>query len=526
MPELKDSLSIEGVLKYIVACFGKEIYQDKQRLSNLIADLYTGEERWKRLYMRMIKDDSITMHLYDISLRPIRERQSLYEKVLNIIGDINFYYNKTFIEQILEVFVIALDLQLDYGEWFDSSGVKYSANKELLISAPNTLHGIYQVKVETKIICKKAFKSCKNTLSLYIPDSVMSIEEDVFPTLNTSLTIVISKSLWYRFKSIWKQYDCNFQINGNKYVTKNNILTLCSIDRSGKDYTILEDTKVLAPKAFAGCVFSGKIVIPFGVEIIDMDAFCDCFFRSIELPSSMKEIREGNGDYSGFKYSTIIIKDTYIWYKFKSILERFFCYMQVEGNKYELRDNSLILLEVDRKRRNYILLEETKIIGFRAFAECKDLTEFIVPQGVEVIYEKAFYGCSRLKKVELPISIKVIQKEAFACCEDLTEIEIPSGVEVICEKAFSGCSNLRKVELPISIKEIQEKAFDESVHFIIPKNKYGIPYLKVWLIVHFGLKNFFSDLINVITVLAILLGPMLLYSLVIYVIVELLLFIF
>ena len=68
MPELKDSLSIEGVLKYIVACFGKEIYQDKQRLSNLIADLYTGEERWKRLYMRMIKDDSITMHLYDISL--------------------------------------------------------------------------------------------------------------------------------------------------------------------------------------------------------------------------------------------------------------------------------------------------------------------------------------------------------------------------------------------------------------------------------------------------------------------------
>ena len=120
----------------------------------------------------------------------------------------------------------------------------------------------------------------------------------------------------------------------------------------------------------------------------------------------------------------------------------------------------------------------------------------------------------------------MIQKEAFACCEDLTEIEIPSGVEVICEKAFSGCSNLRKVELPISKKEIQEKAFDESVHFIIPKNKYGIPYLKVWLIVHFGLKNFFSDLINVITVLAILLGPMLLYSLVIYVIVELLLFIF
>lgn len=47
MQALNESSSIEEVLKYIVACYGAEIYQDKQRLSNLIADLYRGEKKRK-----------------------------------------------------------------------------------------------------------------------------------------------------------------------------------------------------------------------------------------------------------------------------------------------------------------------------------------------------------------------------------------------------------------------------------------------------------------------------------------------
>ena len=42
MQALNDSSSIEEVLQYIVACYGAAIYQEKQRLSNLIADLYRG----------------------------------------------------------------------------------------------------------------------------------------------------------------------------------------------------------------------------------------------------------------------------------------------------------------------------------------------------------------------------------------------------------------------------------------------------------------------------------------------------
>ncbi len=82
MPTIKDSSSIEEVLQYIVARYGAEIYQEKQRLSNLIADLYSGEERLKRLYRRMVMEDAISQQLYSISLKPIQEREGFYNRLV------------------------------------------------------------------------------------------------------------------------------------------------------------------------------------------------------------------------------------------------------------------------------------------------------------------------------------------------------------------------------------------------------------------------------------------------------------
>ena len=70
MQALNESSSIEEVLQYIVACYGAEIYQDKQRLSNLIADLYRGEEKKKRVYRteREKKQVFIELTYYRISI--------------------------------------------------------------------------------------------------------------------------------------------------------------------------------------------------------------------------------------------------------------------------------------------------------------------------------------------------------------------------------------------------------------------------------------------------------------------------
>ena len=93
MPTIKDSSSIEEVLQYIVACYGVAIYQEKQRLSNLIADLYTGEERLKRLYRRMVMEDAVSQQLYAIYLKPIQEREGFYNRLVTTFLKYHHKYN-------------------------------------------------------------------------------------------------------------------------------------------------------------------------------------------------------------------------------------------------------------------------------------------------------------------------------------------------------------------------------------------------------------------------------------------------
>lgn len=61
------------------------------------------------------------------------------------------------------------------------------------------------------------------------------------------------------------------------------------------------------------------------------------------------------------------------------------------------------------------------------------------------IEENAFRGCSCLKDVEIPISIKTIKKGAFSNCSGLIEIFLPASVESVEYGAFVSCSSLKAI---------------------------------------------------------------------------------
>lgn len=79
----KGYTSLNLFLQYIVSLYGKEIYKNKQKLSNLIADLYAGDEYLKRAYKRVILDDSLSIRIYELSQTSEEERKSFF---------INLYY--------------------------------------------------------------------------------------------------------------------------------------------------------------------------------------------------------------------------------------------------------------------------------------------------------------------------------------------------------------------------------------------------------------------------------------------------
>ena len=179
MQTIKDSSSIEEVLQYIVACYGAEIYQEKQRLSNLIADLYTGEERLKRLYRRMVTEDAVSQQLYAISLKPIQEREGFYNRLVHQFKEANFL-EEAFARQVLDAFLNGMNLLLvepistkateEDGEWVDEYGVKYSADRKKLIRASRDLNR-YRILDGTVVICDGAFSGCYNLKEIKVSES-------------------------------------------------------------------------------------------------------------------------------------------------------------------------------------------------------------------------------------------------------------------------------------------------------------------------------------------------------------------
>lgn len=106
--------------------------------------------------------------------------------------------------------------------------------------------------------------------------------------------------------------------------------------------------------------------------------------------------------------------------------------------------------------------EDTKIHNGRlvegAYAQDESLISIVIPEGVTDIGEIAFYGCTNLREVVFPSSLRYIREEAFGD-SGIEEVILPSGLELVGEKAFFGCDALRKIEVPGKDTLIESDAF-------------------------------------------------------------------
>lgn len=92
---------------------------------------------------------------------------------------------------------------------------------------------------------------------------------------------------------------------------------------------------------------------------------------------------------------------------------------------------------------------------------------YVVPEGVEVIREKAFYKCGYIRSVTFPSTLKRIEEKAFHKCTELGNVTLPEGLEHIGKDAFAYCTRTEdegirgftRIEIPGSVKEIGEYAF-------------------------------------------------------------------
>lgn len=129
-------------------------------------------------------------------------------------------------------------------------------------------------------------------------------------------------------------------------------------------------------------------------------------------------------------------------------------------------------------------LSACKEIGFNAFSRCTKLENVIglenlksIPNGAfyetalksvnllvcTTIGREAFYGCSGLQSVELPVCVSIDDRDtydnggAFEYCTSLTNLKLPQ-CTTVGSSAFYGCCSLQSVDLP-KVESIKSKAF-------------------------------------------------------------------
>lgn len=110
-----------------------------------------------------------------------------------------------------------------------------------------------------------------------------------------------------------------------------------------------------------------------------------------------------------------------------------------------------------------VMPDSVKMIGNEAFSCCKYLKKINLSKNLQKTTNQlgnnaCFKKCERLKGIEIPAEIKEIPNMMFFGCRELSEVVFHDGLEVIGASAFASCRNLEKINLPKTVKRIKRWA--------------------------------------------------------------------
>ena len=207
--------------------------------------------------------------------------------------------------------------------------------------------------------------------------------------------------------------------------------------------------KKIGDGAFAGCTKLKNITIPAGVTSIGARAFAKCHDLNVYLPDSISHI--GAGAFEGVKKV--------------SLSESNPIFFSDENGALLNKETHEILYFPPGFSGDYIVPDHVAYICDKAFSQCAGLNEITIPQGVIRIGDWAFSNCSNLKSITIPDGVTQIGRGAFSKCRNLTRAVIPDSVESIGEWAFEK-SGVKYIELPKHCR-IAEDAFPYDCNVVI-----------------------------------------------------------
>lgn len=258
-----------------------------------------------------------------------------------------------------------------------------------------------------------AFAGCYNLTSVTIPSSVTNMGDSVFEDCSSLKRVVIPRGVARIGKGAF--YSC-FEL---------------------ESVTIPNSVTKIADDAFSGCLSLTRVTIPAGVTAVGAGAFEECAsLENVTIPSGVEQI--GEGAFWGCSGLTRVT------------ISQNFC----NRDAWSAAFDTMLAADV-------VIADGTVEIGDSTFDGYEYITHVSIPESVERIGGRAFYGCASLSDVSFAEAVRAaphgdrvvggvrcIGDSAFEGCAALKSARLPSCVTNIGGQAFAGCGGLRDVSLP------------------------------------------------------------------------------
>ena len=286
---------MSAFLQYLVSIYGAELYKDKQRLYNLIADLYTGEERQKKLFRRAILEDNMAQRVYELQKKKLGERKALADAIAYRFAE-NNYFPSEIGQKVTLAFVKGLNLLLEFvwkqrddGKWEDNQGCIYSEDREVLEQGNFLLTDVI-IPEGVISIGESAFSGCVHLSSVIFSNSITEIGSYAFSGCSSLSALVIPDRVTNIGCSVFRACTSLESITIPKTMNKIDDFTFFGCI-SLKSISISAKIIEIGCGAFYNCINLQNIKIPASVKRIKPWAFNGCTsLETVKLPEEVPEI--------------------------------------------------------------------------------------------------------------------------------------------------------------------------------------------------------------------------------------------
>ena len=329
-------------------------------------------------------------------------------------------------------------------------------------------------------IQKKTFYGCSALKTLNLPESVQTIGESAFGSCSamTTVNIPTTSSLvnmgvlafsktkitsFYIPQNVIPRDEDGNGFDGSVLAYCSNMRTV-SVHPGNSHFTASDSTLYSADRTeivYYPAALTGSYAVVDGVTTIGDYAFAGSSLSTINTNTivQMGEFAFSNADITQVTLSenlTEISEGAFSGSKLVSV------YIP---NKLQTVEDQAFFNCVYLKELTFGTSSELKeILGsemYGAFAFCRMLGNFTLPDSLQTIGERAFYQCTSISKLTIPVNVNTIEQNAFQYCTKLQSLAFADNcvLATVPQYCFANCTMLQSVVFSDGITKLDNYAF-------------------------------------------------------------------